>query len=169
MSGEKVITEWYHQYKHDIYQYLIYFTGTSDVEDIIQEAFIRALKNIDNFHGTSSPKTWLISIARNAAIDEMRKRKRSKIVQKQSYDDKLEPVSTETPEDFVQFTEMKKELYHAIQNLRKNYRDVVILRGIKEMSIAETASILNWNENKVRITYHRALKSLSQQGGVFDE
>ncbi|WP_420910306.1 RNA polymerase sigma factor [Neobacillus muris] len=46
----------------------------------------------------------------------------------------------------------------------------IFLRGIKEFSVSETASILNWNENKVRITYHRALKKLQKSmGGFFYE
>ncbi|MFC0476287.1 sigma factor-like helix-turn-helix DNA-binding protein [Robertmurraya beringensis] len=39
---------------------------------------------------------------------------------------------------------------------------MIILRGIKELSVSETASILHWNENKFRITYHRALKALQK-------
>ncbi|MEK3990370.1 sigma factor-like helix-turn-helix DNA-binding protein [Robertmurraya sp. FSL R5-0851] len=62
----------------------------------------------------------------------------------------------------LQENENNRLLYQAIQSLKANYRDVIILRGIKELSVSETASILHWNENKVRITYHRALKALQK-------
>ena len=69
----------------------------------------------------------------------------------------------------LQINENNRLLYQAIQSLKANYRDVIILRGIKELSVSETASILNWNENKVRTTYHRALKSLQKYIGGFSQ
>lgn len=63
--------------------------------------------------------------------------------------------------------ENNRLLYQAVQSLKANYRDVIILRGIKELSVSETASILNWTENKVRINYHRALKILQKSEGGF--
>jgi RNA polymerase sigma-70 factor, ECF subfamily len=66
------ISEWFHQYSNDLYQFLIYYLGSSDVEDLVQEVFIRAIKNMDSFEEKSSPKTWLFSIARHIAIDEIR-------------------------------------------------------------------------------------------------
>lgn len=153
-----IISEWFYLYNKDIYHFLVYYIGSSDVEDLVQEVFIRAIKGIDSFQEKSSPKTWLLSIARNVGIDEIRRRKRLSVKKATWFQD--EQKDTETPEDILQLNENNKLLYQAIQSLKTNYRDVVILRGIKELSVSETASILNWNENKVRTTYHRALKSL---------
>lgn len=153
-----IISEWFYLYNKDIYHFLVYYIGSGDVEDLVQEVFIRAIKGIDTFQEKSSPKTWLLSIARNVGIDEIRRRKRLSVKKATWF--QAEQNDTETPEDILQLNENNKLLYQAIQSLKTNYRDVVILRGIKELSVSETASILNWNENKVRTTYHRALKSL---------
>jgi RNA polymerase sigma-70 factor, ECF subfamily len=159
------ISEWFHLYNKDIYHFLVYYIGSSDVEDLVQEVFIRAIKGFDTFQNKSNPKTWLFSIARNVGVDEIRKRKRLKIKQAIWVRDEL--TDKETPEKILQLNEKNRLLYQAIQSLKANYRDVIILRGIKELTVSETASILNWNENKVRITYHRALKSLQKGIGGF--
>jgi RNA polymerase sigma-70 factor, ECF subfamily len=157
------ISEWYYLYNKDIYHFLVYYIGSSDVEDLVQEVFIRAFKGFDTYQKKASPKTWLISIARHVGIDEMRKRKRLRLKQMIWFSD--EQVDKETPEKILQLNENNRLLYQAIQSLKVNYRDVIILRGIKEFSVSETASILNWNENKVRTTYHRALKTLQKNIG----
>ncbi|WP_462410578.1 RNA polymerase sigma factor [Neobacillus sp. Marseille-QA0830] len=164
MSSSK-ISEWFYLYNKDIYHYLVYYIGSSDVEDLVQEVFIRAIKGFDTYQAKSSPKTWLYSIARHVGIDEIRKRKRYGIKQINGFLE--EPTDKETPEQIIQQHEENRLLYQTIQSLKENYRDVIILRGIKELSVPETASILNWNENKVRITYHRALKTLQKRiGGI---
>jgi RNA polymerase sigma-70 factor, ECF subfamily len=156
------ISDWFYQYSNDLYQFLIYYLGSSDVEDLVQEVFIRAIKNMDSFEEKSSPKTWLFSIARHIAIDEMRRKQRSKLKNLIFLRNQESQVSN-TPESFLNLTEMKKDLYKAIQQLKENYRDVIILRGIKDLSVEETAEILNWKEEKVRITFHRAIKALQKE------
>jgi RNA polymerase sigma-70 factor, ECF subfamily len=163
--NSNIISEWFYLYNKDIYHYLVYYIGSSDVEDLVQEVFIRAIKGFDTFQQKASPKTWLFSIARHVGIDEMRKRNRLRMKEWISFRD--EQSDKETPEKILQLNENNKFLYQAIQSLKANYRDVIILRGIKELSVSETASVLNWNENKVRTTYHRALKTLQKNiGGI---
>ncbi|MEH7248608.1 RNA polymerase sigma factor [Neobacillus niacini] len=159
------ISEWFYLYNKDIYHFLVYYIGSSDVEDLVQEVFIRAIKGFDTYQKKSSPKTWLFSIARHVGIDEMRKR--SRLRKKQMIWSMDEQTEKETPEEILQLNENNRLLYQSIQSLKANYRDVIILRGIKEFSVSETAAILNWNENKVRITYHRALKTLQKSIGGF--
>jgi RNA polymerase sigma-70 factor (ECF subfamily) len=159
------IAEWFYLYNKDIYHFLVYYIGSSDVEDLVQEVFIRAIKGFNTYQKKSSPKTWLFSIARHVGIDEIRKRKRLRIKERILVWD--EQTDKATPEKILQLNENNSLLYQAIQSLKANYRDVIILRGIKELSVTETASILNWNENKVRITYHRALKTLQKSKGGF--
>lgn len=155
------ISEWFNLYSNDIYQFLIYFIGSSDVEDLVQEVFIRAIKNVDNFEEKSSPKTWLISIARHVGIDEIRRKQRLRV--KNLIFMESQAISQfQTPEDFLNLNETKKDLYKAIRKLKTNYREVIILRGIKELTIEETAEILNWKEEKVRLTFHRAIKALQK-------
>lgn len=156
------ISDWFQQYSNDLYQFLIYYLGSTDVEDLVQEVFIRAIKKMDSFEEKSSPKTWLFSIARHIAIDEMRRKQRARIKNLILMGNQ-ETQETKTPESLLNLNETNKDLYNAIQQLKKNYRDVIILRGIKELSVEETAEILNWKEVKVRLTFHRAIKALQKE------
>ncbi|MBP1947207.1 RNA polymerase sigma factor [Virgibacillus litoralis] len=169
MAEKEVITRWFHEYSDDILNFLIYYTGCVEVDDMVQEVFIKALNRIDTFNELSRPKTWLFSIARNVAIDEIRKwkREKNKIEKVGSY---KEQKGTQSPEEIYQLNETNRELYRIIKTLKQSHRDVLILRGIKELNIKETAAVLHWSENKVKVTYHRALKALEKKlGGLPDE
>ncbi|MEC1697320.1 RNA polymerase sigma factor [Schinkia azotoformans] len=162
MADNKIIAERFRQYSNDILNFLIYYTGRIDVEGLVQEVFIRALRRINTFHELSNSKTWLFSIARNIAIDEMRKQKKEKDKQQQLLHFQGQSYSN-SPEDIYRLNETNKEIYQTIQLLKQNYRDVLILKGIKELSVKEMAEILDWRENKVKVTYNRALKALEKR------
>jgi RNA polymerase sigma-70 factor (ECF subfamily) len=158
VDRKEQIEQWFLRYSHDIYKFLVYYTGNRDVEDLVQEVFIKAIKALGTFEGRAQPKTWLLAIARNTAIDyERKKRFRSWLPESL-----LRNVKTEerTPEEMLDLNEEKKELYEALQQLKQSYREVLILRGIKGLSPIEAAMVLNWSESKVNVTFHRALKAL---------
>lgn len=156
----KQVEKWFIEYGDDIYNYLVYHTGSLDVEDMVQEVFIKALKGAQKFKGLSTPKTWLFTIARNIASDYYRKKGHLKLM---PYD-VLENSPCEDAFDAkLEFDEDMHEIYTALKKLKKSYRDVVILRGIRDLSPSETAEILNWNETRVNVTLHRALKALRKQ------
>jgi RNA polymerase sigma-70 factor, ECF subfamily len=170
MNKKKIITDWFNQYSDDIYNFLIYRLGTADVEDLVQEVFIRAMNGMDKFQGNSSAKTWLYSIAKNIAVDEIRRRNRKKWKSIIPYRPHHELSTEETPEQLLHLNEENKELYKAILSLKPEYKEVLILRGIKLFSVTEAAEILGWDENKVRSTYHRSKKALKKRlGGNFHE
>ncbi|TPG70365.1 RNA polymerase sigma factor [Brevibacillus laterosporus] len=161
------------QYKNDIYNYLVYYTGSTDVEDLVQEVFIKVLTKLHCFEYKSNPKTWLFTIARHAAIDFYRKQKLKKLLSGKLFHS---IISTEkTPDEALEASEDSKELYTAISKLKQAYRDVLILRGIQCLTGAETAEILGWSQTKVNVTMHRAIKQLekelvhSAKGGIRHE
>jgi len=168
MSIKETISDWFYEYSDDVYHFLVYYMGTVDVEDLVQEVFIKAMRGLKNFHHDSSPKTWLLSIARNVAIDEARRRKRKG----SDYTIPLfdhSGMDETTPENVYVRLETNRELYVAIHSLKETYRDVLMLRGIQGLSTRETAQILNWKEEKVRTNYFRALKALRLKGGFLHE
>jgi len=169
LVGKEIITTWFQDYGDDVLNFLIYYTGRGDVDDLVQEVFVKAFRRIETFNEKSSPKTWLLSIARNVAIDESRKRKREREKLEKSWRS-YEQRSFQSPEEIYQLSETNREVYRAILSLKRNYRDVLIIKGIKDLSVTETSTILNWSENKVKVTYHRALKALEKKlGGQVDE
>lgn len=165
MSRNTEVSKWFELFSDDIFNYLVYRMGSIDVDDIVQEVFIRAIINFESYQGNSSPKTWLMRIARNAMIDEIRRINRPKWKNIISLERSPEPVERSTPEEALEMNEVTKDLYLVIQSLKDNYRDVVVLRGIEGLCTKDTALILDWSESKVRLTYHRACRTLKKKLG----
>ncbi|MCF8568376.1 RNA polymerase sigma factor [Alicyclobacillus tolerans] len=166
------IEELFIAYRHDVYKFLIYYTRTFDVEDLVQETFIKALKGLRGFQGDSNVRTWLFSIARNVAIDYQRKKRPIVQFVKES---KLVNVASnaKTPEQVVELTETTKFVLNVLGNLNPRFREVIVLRGVHDLSSKETARILGWTTTKVNVTFHRAIKAaqelLIQESGGFLE
>lgn len=169
MSDKQVISKLFFEYSDDIYQFLHFRLNArqQDIEDLVQEVFIRALKGLSHFKGNASPKTWLFSIARNVAIDEGRKQTRERWKWFLSFQDSHQaPFRTQlTPEEILSDKEEQRNLITAIRSLKESYKDVLIMRSIKDLSIQETAEVLGWSENKVRSTHHRTKAALQQKLG----
>ncbi|AIQ62498.1 RNA polymerase [Paenibacillus stellifer] len=154
------IEQWFRAYSNDVYRFLVYYTGRTDLDDLVQETFIRALKAIRHTE-VENPKTWLLSIARNAAIDD---RRRARLIGWLPDTVLQHMVSRDrTPEESLELSEDKRMLYDLINRLKRSYRDVLILRGIKGLSSKETAEVLGWSESKVNVTMHRAMKAVQHK------
>lgn len=162
------IAEIYDLYYSDVYKFLLCFTGNKDdAEDLTQEVFIKVIKSYSNYTNESKLKTWIISIAKHAAIDQMRRRKFSSIF-KETFFNQI-PSRKKSPYEEIQGSEDRKELYEAISLLKPNYRTVIILRGIHEFSIKETAEVLGCKESKVKVDYFRALRILRNKLDINSE
>ncbi|WP_316568269.1 RNA polymerase sigma factor [Neobacillus sp. YIM B06451] len=161
MENENLIQKWFNDYHDDVYNYLVYYFGTKDVEDFVQEAFIKAYQNMYRFEGRSNPKTWLITIARNVAIDHLRKNRLKRFLPVSLLNKAATPEKN--PLEHVLEDETKRELYEMIKQLKPAYRDVLILRGIMQLTPEETAAILGWEKARVNLSFHRAIEGLRKQ------
>lgn len=151
----------YNEYSDKIYGYIFLLVNDKEVaEDLTQDAFIKAYRCLEQFNGESQLFTWLFKISRNVTIDYLRKRNRFKFFSIERYQFESEH---HTPLEIIIKGEKITHLYEAIRNLKISYQEVLILRKIKEFSIKETAEILQWNENKVKITTSRALAALKKE------
>ncbi|WP_332633984.1 RNA polymerase sigma factor [Halalkalibacter flavus] len=113
----------------------------------------------------------LFRIAHNVTIDYIRKRKPIRLI-KELLDLKTDTTAS-SPEEIAQINESSEELFEALEKLKRSYREVIILRKIKNFSIKETAGILNWSESKVKSTLPRAIlnfeKQLQKEGYVYEK
>ncbi|WP_077622393.1 RNA polymerase sigma factor [Sediminibacillus massiliensis] len=151
------LEEWYEDYSQDVFNFLVYYNQTDDVDDLLQDVFFKAWKKRFTFTGNSTPKTWLFSIARRVSADHFRKQRWKGFFRLN------EDLShTDTPENRLVAKEEFKELYQAIRKLKLSYREVVICRGILELTSDETAEVLQWSTEKVNTTYFRAKAKLGE-------
>ena len=152
----------YVEYSDRIYRYIFLQVRQKELaEDLTQETFYRAFKNIHTFNKQASMSTWLLKIARNATYDHFR---RKRIIRFFSLDKEVNvDTSNHSPEDELLKKDMTVRLYNALASLKPTYRDVLILRKINESSIKETAYILGWTETKVKSTMVRAFAALKKE------
>ena len=155
------ITNWYQLYSDSIFKYILMMINDyQQAEDLTHDTFIKAYKNYHSFQKKSKPQTWLFSIAHNNTVDYIRKQKPLKIFQEilQTMKD-----SSPLPEDVLEIRESSMELYSALSRLKSSYREVIILRKIKEFNTKETSEILKWSEGKVKTTLYRAIPALEKE------
>ncbi|MCG8404341.1 MAG: sigma-70 family RNA polymerase sigma factor [Phycisphaerales bacterium] len=140
-------------------------------EDAVQNAFASIFRNLETFEGGSSLKTWMHRIQINEALMLLRKRKRRK---EESIDDLLpefdagdcrvmdEWTSERSPESLMQVTQFQEAVADLIDQLPDNYRVVLLLRDIEELSTAEVAQMLEMSEANVKVRLHRARAALKK-------
>lgn len=155
------ITEWYQQHGDSVFRYILLMVRDhQQAEDLTQETFIKAFRSYDSFERKANPKTWLFRIAHNVTIDFIRKQKPLELLKELLL---LGKSANAAPEGIVEIKENSTELYDALGQLKAPYREVIVLRKIREFSIQETGEILNWSESKVKNTLSRALSALEKQ------
>jgi RNA polymerase sigma-70 factor (ECF subfamily) len=137
---------------------------TDEAENIVQETFTEAYRQIEEFRGESSVSTWLFSIAKHLAYGHLRTSDRHNYLEHETIEFlqvDQGPTDTRTLED-VELSERKRIVHDALQELPEHYRRVVQLRDLEEKSTAETADQLDLTEVNVRVRLHRARKALRE-------
>ncbi|MEH7237326.1 RNA polymerase sigma factor [Bacillus sp. JJ1562] len=163
MAQVNQIEKWFYEYGDDVYNFLIYYTGSIDVDDYVQEVFLKAIQSFPTFEERSNPKTWLLAIARNLVIDKYR---RKRLIKFQPFDllgKRHIPIDQSNPERTLLLDEVLADIHDTILRLKQSYKEVLVSRLILELSVEETATVLGWSTNKVSLTYHRAIKALQKQ------
>ena len=122
-------------------------------EDAMQEAYVKAFANLDQFAGEAKISTWLTKIVVYEALGRLRRRKRM--------DDMPQLVShSQSPERAAYGRELQTAIESAIDALPPLYRSVFVLRDIEEMTGSETAQCLQITEETVKTRLHRARRLL---------
>ncbi|UKJ08323.1 sigma-70 family RNA polymerase sigma factor [Solitalea lacus] len=129
-----------------------------DTQDLMQETFIDAYKNLLQFEGRSDFKTWIIRIMLNNCY---RKRKKLSLKNEvtQDTDDNSTPMFTSSNNDTDKIVQ-NRELGHIIENalgkIPFDYRIVFSLREINGLNVSETAGLLNISESNVKVRLNRS-------------
>ena len=158
----------YDYYYRDVYHFALYYTNSKqEAEDITQETFFKVMKQLDHLKDQDKVKTWIISIARNTAVDIHRRQKIKRLlIEKLSW----QPVLKEVPKplEMVELHEQWETVQEALMTLKSHDRTIIICRMLKDYTIQETAAILGISEVKVRVDFHRALARLRKKVGRDD-
>ena len=135
----------------------------ADAEDVAQETFLKAFRNLANFRGESKFSTWLISITLNEARGRLRKRKNVRIESLDEPSEGQESVTPallrdwrEIPSEVLERKEIRQMLQQAITDLPLIYREVFLLRDVEDLSVNQSAEALGISVASVKVRLHRA-------------
>jgi RNA polymerase sigma-70 factor (ECF subfamily) len=139
----------------------------AEAEDVAQETFIKAYRNLGRFRSESRFSTWLIAIALNEARARLR-RKQPGLTD--SIDDTEGPVVPaqltdwrEIPSETLERKEVRSLIRRALDTLPLAYREVFVLRELEERNVQETAETLGITIGSVKMRLHRARMMLQKQ------
>src|SRR5215475_8714260 len=139
----------------------------TEVEDVVQQAYISAYLHLDQFEERSRFSTWLTRIAVNEAIGRRDKTKATQSMNQRLEEDRGSVVDTFTssepsPEHQAYARELQRVLEQAVDELPETYRAVFMLRDIEGLSTSETGEGLGLGEEAVKTRLHRARAILRQ-------
>lgn len=150
----------YDLYAASIYRFLLGNLGNpQEAEDLTTEVFVRVWRALPEYEDTGYPfSAYLFRVARNLLIDTYRSQGRKEPLI--SIEDAgLEEVLPD-PEQKLPDPHEYDTLHKALQALREDYREVLVLRFLNDLSVDEISAIMNRSEGAVRVLQHRALNAV---------
>ncbi|GAA0758368.1 sigma-70 family RNA polymerase sigma factor [Clostridium sartagoforme] len=151
--------EIYSEYFKDVYRYVLCLTKNKSItEDITQETFFKALKNINSFKGNCKMSVWLCQIAKNLYFSYLKK--------EQNNFERVEDIVDVFDADFEQKIvddESTFEIHKLLHNLEEPYKEVFTLRFFGDLSFLKIAELFGKTESWARVTHHRARIKLKEK------
>jgi len=144
------------EHRDAVARFIVASVGRQEADDCIQETLLSALRAYPRLRPGSNVRAWLLTIARNKAMDSHRARKRQPV-----------PVGA-APEDAAtsggngHFDEPDTELWKAVRELPPKQRAAVVLRFVNDLSHREIATVLDCSEAAARRSLHEGLVKLRE-------
>lgn len=155
--------EIYEQYSSTVYKYLFCLTHNEDTsEDLTQETFAIAVKEIDKFKGNCKVSVWLCQIAKHLWYKQLKKTKKENHLDIDQID---EVQGLETTEDIICRNEEKIKLFKDMQKLDEISREIIYLRMVGNLNFIEIGEILGKTPNWARVTFYRAKQKIKEVNG----
>ena len=131
-----------------------------DAEDVVQEAFLRALRHFHSFKGGDA-RPWLLAIVRNTCYTWLRQ---NRFPEAETIDDNTQPPTEDTsdPETLLLRETDRQTLRSALNHLPKEFLEVIVLREFEELSYKQIAEVMQIPSGTVMSRLARARKRLAQ-------
>lgn len=152
------------RYNQTLYRVIrSYLSHDEDIEDVIQNTYLKAFEKLEQYRGASSFSTWLIRIGINGALMQIRN-----CVKEQKHLIDLDERSIKTmpamhPEMELIQKEIRMTLERAIDSLPEKYRIIYMMREIEDLDFDEISDCLKVTSNNVKVRFHRAKGMLKEK------
>jgi RNA polymerase sigma-70 factor, ECF subfamily len=131
----------------------------ADLDDLVQETFIRAFRAVGRFRGQCRYRTWLLTIGGNVLKDAMRRARRAHLVPLADADVR---ATDGDPHERAVAGEAEGRLQERLQRLPRMQREVFLLRAQQGLEYEEIAAALRTTPGAARVHYHHAVKRLKE-------
>ena len=157
-------------YRDQVFRLALRMCGNeADADEVAQEAFLSAWKALPNFRGDSRFSTWLYQLTSHAAIDLMRREKRQIAAEDITEVSASDPGPS--PQQQAERSETRQAVRDAMGQLSPEYRQIVVLRFLQELSYEEIGAVLKLPPGTVKSRLNRAKSQLkdilSKSGNLF--
>jgi RNA polymerase sigma-70 factor, ECF subfamily len=159
------------RYDRNVFRIALHITqNREDAEDVVQDAFLKAYENLEQFQGQSKFYTWLVRIAVNEALMKLRRRRPERMV---SLDQEVQTEEDSMPREVADWSPNPEQLYNqaelrdilgkTVQGLPPSFRTVFVLRDVEGLSTEETAQALELSVPAVKSRLLRARLQLRER------
>ena len=150
------------RHSRSIYRLAYRMTGRpEDAEDVVQETFVRAYKQLGRFEARSNFGTWLYRVGFNCAIDYMRARPHRESAEPQETLERISPGSSAPSMDDLVFAgQISERVQHALNELSPQERAAFLMRHYHGCSIEEICEALDLKSNAAKHSIFRAVKKM---------
>jgi RNA polymerase sigma-70 factor (ECF subfamily) len=154
------------QHSRAVFRLAFRMTGNEqDAEDVVQETFLRAYRQLDRYEARASFSTWLYRIASNYSLDLIRMRKRHEDKRERGKAEEKDilqtlPVNTPGPDRITYSSQVKERVNEALNELSAQERTAFVLRHFEGMSIDEIGETLGTGTNATKHSIFRAVQKL---------
>lgn len=148
------IEDIYLEYFDDVYKFVFSLCRSEDIaEEITQETFYKAIKNIEKFDGKCKLYVWLCQIAKNTYFSYSKKQKKFLQVDEKVF------VTTNVEKDLLQ-KETVWEIHRELHNLKEPYKEVFTLRVFGELSFSKIGELFGKTDGWARLIFYRAKEQI---------
>lgn len=158
-GDERAATLLVHRHAAAVARFVVSLGERSEVDELVQDTFVRAFQSLDGFRGDSAFRTWLLTIARNLVRDRRRGRKAERLAVP------IEEDHAATEHDALDravASEMEERLREAVTRLTPTQREVFTLRVGEGLSYKEIAAVVDTTEGAARVHYHNAVRAIKE-------
>lgn len=130
-----------------------------DVEELVQDTFVRAFGSLHSFRGDSALRTWLFTIERRLVLDRRRAARRAPVAVEVT---DASAATEFTALDSMVAVETEQQVREAIELLSPTQREVFTLRVSEGLSYREIADVVGTTEGAARVHYHNAMRAVKE-------
>ena len=161
-----MLAELVKRYQPAVLRVCVSVLGSHEVDDLVQEVFIKILQRFDRFEGRATLFTWMYEVALNHCRDELRRRKRRRWFS-------LQALPQETVENIpdlekhvgeqMETSELQQFLHREIKKLKPHHRELIVLRDLEGLAYEDIAKICKIDAKRVKSRLFEARRVLAEK------